>query len=85
MNGIEWPERRQRHQVQLEAEMVQSDGSSIMTIVSDLSLDGCRVAGWYSIGEQVTLNLPRIGKVQGQVRWAVNGRAGVRFLTEKVG
>lgn len=85
MDKEEWPERRRRHPVQLEAEIMQADGRSAPTIVSDLSLDGCRVAGWFRIGEAVTLRIPRIGVVNGQVRWAVSGRAGIRFIANVEG
>jgi hypothetical protein len=85
MDSEEHAERRQRHRVQLEAELVRLDGSTTRTIVSDLSLDGCRVAGWFLIGDSVTLRLPQIGNVRGQVRWALNGRAGVRFLPSAEG
>lgn len=80
MEMSDLPERRQRHRVQLEADVVQPDGSTTQTIVSDLSLDGCRVAGWFRIGDMVQLRIPKIGLVRGQVRWAINGRAGLRFL-----
>jgi hypothetical protein len=80
MNSEKWPDRRQRHRVQLEAELIHTDGSTSRTIVSDLSLDGCRVVGWFRIGETVHLKIPRIGDVRGQVRWAMNGRAGLRFI-----
>ena len=80
MNSDKWPDRRQRHRVQLEVELIQIDGSITRTIVSDLSLDGCRIAGWFRIGDTVHLKIPRIGEVRGQVRWAMNGRAGLRFI-----
>lgn len=79
MNFSNWPERGRRHNVQLEAAVVQADGSTITTIVNDLSLQGCRVAGWYGIGDRLALDLPGIGRVEGRVRWSVNGRAGIRF------
>lgn len=59
---------------------MHADGSTTRTIVSDLSLDGCRVVGWFRIGDAVRLKIPRIGEVRGQVRWAMNGQAGVRFV-----
>ena len=80
MNSDDWPNRGQRHRVQLEAELIQTDGSKSQTIVSDLSLDGCRIVGWFRIGDPVLLKLPRIGEVRGEVRWALNGSAGVRFI-----
>jgi hypothetical protein len=80
MDSKTWPDRRPRHRVQLEADLIQSDGTTSQTIVSDLSLDGCRVVGWFRIGDEVALRLPRIGLVRGKVRWAMNGQAGVRFV-----
>lgn len=80
MDRSDWPDRRPRHKVQLEAELVQANGTAMGTIVSDLSLEGCRILGWFQIGDQVRLRIPRIGIVTGQVRWAMNGRAGVRFI-----
>jgi hypothetical protein len=81
MDSSDHSERRQRHRVQLEADLIHPDGSTTQTIVSDLSLEGCRVAGWFLIGDTVTLRIPKIGDVRGQVRWALNGRAGLRFLS----
>jgi hypothetical protein len=36
--------------------------------------------GWYRIGDVLELTIPRIGRVRGQVRWALGGNAGIRFL-----
>jgi hypothetical protein len=85
MDNKNWPDRRQRHRVQLEAELLQGDGTISKTIVSDLSLEGCRLVGWFRIGDAVTLRLSRIGVVRGTVRWAMNGQAGVRFLSNVEG
>ncbi len=85
MDVSDWPARTLRHHVQLEAAVAQADGSTITTIVSDLSLTGCRIAGWYGIGDPLVLDLPGIGKVAGKVRWSVNGRAGIRFVAEDAG
>jgi hypothetical protein len=79
MSSSDWADRRLRHKVQLEAEIIDGEGASRGTIVSDLSLDGCRIVGWFRIGELIDLQIPRIGRVQGQVRWAMNGQAGIRF------
>jgi len=85
MDSNDWTDRRQRHKVQLEAALIMPDGSTTETIVSDLSLDGCKIVAWLRIGDVVRLRIPRIGEVQGQVRWAMNGRAGVRFLANVKG
>ena len=80
MTDIVWPPRQQRHKVDLEAAIVETDGSTRPITVSDLSLEGCKVTAWLRIGDEVTLRLPRVGLVRGQVRWALSGRAGIRFF-----
>lgn len=79
MNNNDLPDRGRRYRVQLEADIVQPDGSRVATIVSDLSLEGCSVVGWFRIGDKVVLSIPRVGKVQGKVRWAMRGKAGLRL------
>lgn len=78
-NEQDWPERRQRHDVELLVEVHYPDGHTSEASVSNLSLDGCRLTGWFRIGDHLELMIPRIGRVRGQVRWAVGGEAGVRF------
>lgn len=75
----EWNERRHRHSVELEAEVRYVGGHSSKAMVSDLSLEGCRIKGWFRIGEPLELTIPGIGMVRGQVRWAIGGEAGIRF------
>lgn len=76
----DWTDRRLRHAVKLGAEIVREDGSTKPTSVSDLSLDGCKVAGWFRIGDELTIRAERIGTMRGQVRWATSGLAGIRFI-----
>ncbi|NJC05289.1 hypothetical protein GGQ97_001082 [Sphingomonas kaistensis] len=78
-NLEEWPARRLRHEVELDADVHYPDGHCSKAKVSNLSLDGCRLSGWFRIGDYLELTIPRIGRVRGQVRWAVGGQAGVRF------
>jgi hypothetical protein len=66
--------------VKLEAEIHYPDGHQSNASVTNLSLEGCQVQSWFRIGDMLELTLPRIGRVQGQVRWAVGGKAGIRFL-----
>jgi len=75
----DWPERRHRHDVELSAEVHYPDGHTSQAAVSNLSLDGCRLTGWFRIGDRLELTIPKIGRVRGQVRWAVGGHAGIRF------
>ena len=75
-----WPERRQRHAVRLQASVTTSGGRSVVSDVTDLSLDGCCLSGQYKIGELLQLKIPRIGAHSAEVRWAYLGRSGVRFI-----
>ena len=75
-----WPERRQRHAVRLEASVTKTGGGTVASNVTDLSLDGCCLGGNFKIGELLQLKIPRIGVHSAEVRWAYMGRAGVRFV-----
>ena len=79
-NEEDWPERRHRHDVEIKAEVHYPDGYQRQVVISNLSLDGCRIHGWFRIGEMLELTIPKIGRVRGQVRWALAGEAGIRFL-----
>ena len=72
-------DRRLRHAVQLKALVSRSDGGTCTSAVTDLSLDGCCIAGDFAIGERVELTVEPIGLLTGQIRWAFAGKAGVRF------
>lgn len=75
-------ERGRRHSVRLEASATRSNGMQVAAIVTDLSLDGCCLIGPFRIGERVTVNIPRVGSLAAEIRWAFMGRAGARFVTE---
>lgn len=74
-----WPERRPRHAVRLVAQVARGDGEAMPIEVTNLSLDGCCLTGAFLIGERLTLTIPQVGRLTGQVRWAVLDQAGVRF------
>ena len=85
MDKLELPnqapdERLQRHAVALDASVIRRDGSAMASIVRDLSLEGCCLTGDYRIGEFVEIQIPPIGNFQAQIRWALMGRAGARFV-----
>ncbi|WP_344705855.1 PilZ domain-containing protein [Sphingomonas swuensis] len=83
MDSCYWSERNPRQPVELVAEVVHADGRVSSAIVTNLSDEGCGVAGVFLIGERVTLILPDAGPIEGQVRWAFNGEGGVLFDREK--
>ena len=47
----DWPGRRLRHEVELVAEVHYPDGHRAEALISNLSLEGCRMQGWYRIGD----------------------------------
>jgi Flp pilus assembly pilin Flp len=73
------PDRRLRHAVQLKATATKVHGGCRDTIVTDFSLDGCCISGFYATGEHLELRIRPIGTFQAQVRWAFAGKAGMRF------
>ena len=83
-DGEDWSARRLRHPVEITATIHYAHGHESTALVSDLSLDGCRLKGWFVIGEFLDLTIPKIGRVRGQIRWAIGGEAGVRFLPSTV-
>lgn len=72
-------QRGLRHSVRLDASVRRGNGADVAVVVTDLSLDGCCLIGQFQIGEQVTVKIPKVGSLTGEVRWAFMGRAGVRF------
>jgi hypothetical protein len=72
-------DRRTRHLVCLDARLTRADGTLTHSVVSDLSLEGCCVTGRLPIAEKVTVVVPRIGSLTGQVRWSFANRSGIRF------
>lgn len=72
-------ERGHRHRVRLDATVTREGGHAVQVIVTDLSIDGCCLIGMFRIGERVTVEIPRVGKLDAEIRWSFMGRAGARF------
>ena len=72
------PPRRQRHAVRLDASVTRSGGFVLKTIVTDLSLEGCCVLGYFQPKEFVEIGIRTIGKFRAQIQWVSQCRAGVR-------
>ncbi len=73
-------DRRVRHAVELDASVTRSSGTIVACKLSDFSLDGCRLTGFFNIGERVEVRVRPIGVLPADIRWAGMGRAGARFL-----
>ncbi|HVM37557.1 MAG TPA: PilZ domain-containing protein [Sphingomicrobium sp.] len=78
-------QRRLRHPVALDATILRPGGSRAAAKVTNLSLEGCCLIGGFTIGERLTVELPRIGPLAAEIRWAFMGRAGARFVASKPG
>jgi hypothetical protein len=77
-----WIGRKDRDEVAIDAVVHRDDGSKRGVILSNLSPDGCRIEsdGDFRIGERLQIAIPSIGQLNAQIRWALPGSAGVRFL-----
>ena len=72
--------RRVRHAVQLKAIVTRSNGTVVESTVTDFSLEGCCLSGFFKVGEQVEVKVRPIGLQRAEIRWVAMGRAGARFL-----
>jgi hypothetical protein len=76
--------RKDRHPVVVDAVVHRTDGSKSPVRLTNFSDDGCRIEAElaFRIGERLQIAIPRMGQVKAQVRWALVGSAGAKFLAE---
>lgn len=79
-----WTGRKDRHPVLIDAVIHRSDGTKSSARLSNFSDQGCRIDAddEFRIGERLSIAIPRMGHVKAQVRWALPGSAGAKFLVE---
>ncbi len=77
-----WQQRGPRHNVRLDGSATRTNGSEVAAIVINLSLGGCCLIGPFRVGERLTVKIPKIGSLAAEIRWALMGRAGARFVTQ---
>ena len=79
-----WVGRKDRHPVELDAVLHRFDGSLASARLTNLTDEGCRIesSDHLQIGERLAIAIPRVGQLQAQVRWALEGSAGARFLND---
>ena len=79
-----WIGRKDRDSVVLDAVVHRTDGSKSPVRLTDFSEEGCRIQSEtdFRIGERLAIAIPRMGQVKAQVRWALHGDAGAKFLVE---
>lgn len=79
-----WIGRKDRGEVAINAVVHRDDGSRQSVTLSNLSSDGCRIEsdGDFRIGERLQIAVPGMGQLNAQIRWALPGSAGARFLAQ---
>jgi len=85
MNRIhDWVGRKDRHPVTVDAIVRRADGSTSSVKLTNCTDEGCCLESGdaFLIGERLDIAIPRMGQLKAQVRWALLGSAGARFLAE---
>jgi hypothetical protein len=79
-----WIGRKDRQPVAVDAVVRRADGTSVPVKLSNISDEGCRIESGddLRIGERVEIAIPEYGQLKAQVRWAIAGSAGAKFLAE---
>ena len=79
-----WTGRKDRNKVALDAVVHRLDGSHAPVKLTNMSDEGCRIecSDHLQIGERLAIAIPRLGQLNAQVRWALQGSAGARFLDD---
>lgn len=77
-------ERKDRHEVAIDAVVHRSDGRKSPVRLSNFSDEGCRIESdaEFRVGERLQIAIPRMGQMKAQVRWAEPGSAGAKFVVE---
>jgi hypothetical protein len=80
-----WVGRKDRQAVAVDAVVHSEDRTETPVKLTDISDEGCRIeaARDFRIGEQVEIAIPDIGRVGAQIRWALMGSAGAKFLDDQ--
>lgn len=80
-----WSKRNERRPVRAAAVAYLPDGSAVAVRLINISYEGCQLEtdGSLPIGSKLKLALPRLGEINAQVRWSLEGKAGIIFLLEE--
>ena len=79
-----WVGRKDRHPASVDAVVHRSDGTKSPVRLTNFSDGGCKIETdtEFRIGERLQIAIPRMGQLKAQVRWALPGGAGAKFVTE---
>jgi len=78
--------KRDRRPASVTGVAYRSDGAWVRVHMTNLSYDGCHLLTdrKFEFGECLTLVMPQMRHLKVQVRWAREGHAGVRFVSDDV-
>lgn len=78
----DWLPREYRRGVSLVGSATDALGRPIRFLVTNISYAGCQILTDEDLGrgETLSMHLPNMGEITGQVRWASGGKCGIRFL-----
>lgn len=79
-----WVGRKDRQAVAVDAAVHTDEGSEIPVKLTDISEEGCRIEAErdFRIGELIQIAIPDVGRVKAQIRWALMGSAGAKFIDD---
>ena len=79
-----WIGRKDRHPVTVDAIVYRADDGQVAVTLADISDEGCRIESneHFRIGEHVEIDIPDMGRMKAQIRWALPDSAGARFLSD---
>ena len=80
----DWVGRKDRHPTAVDAVVQRADGTVTPVKLTNCTEEGCRLESDenFRIGEQLSIAIPRMGQIRAQVRWALPGSAGAKFVSE---
>jgi hypothetical protein len=80
-----WTDRDNREPASFPAILVLAEGDRVPVTITNISSDGCQVEGADAIpiGDKVRIELAGNISADATVRWAVMGRAGLRFVRDE--
>ncbi|HEX6785177.1 MAG TPA: hypothetical protein VF098_11075 [Sphingomicrobium sp.] len=80
----DWVGRKDREAVEIDAVVHRLDGTQSPVKLTNVTEEGCRIesSSDLRIGEELAIAIPRMGQMVAQIRWALPGSAGARFLSE---
>lgn len=73
-----------RYTLNIGATIFRTDGSAVAVTLVDMSFDDCEISSdtAFAVGERCRLYRARQGIIEAEVRWSMNGRLSLGFLSE---